>query len=365
MTKRREVFFEYESVTDKPTIAEIEVLCSRAARLSYLSPFELSQAINEHTHINRLTVACKKQGSSRFNLRGVTSLASRGYASNISVRSVNLSNIVGPLLRIIQGSIIIFDNSDTGCQVYMFQVFDEIWISFRGTQLRDMESIKRDLLTDLNFKQHQATYLPEDNRVHTGFDSSYMSVRDEIWKEIEQRFVLEGERPLRIIGHSLGGALATLAALDFYLNFNMSSNSVQSMTVRTFGCPCVGNRSFVDLYNASIKNSKRYVIYMDPVPLLLSEISAFGYAHVNEKVEVNEIKRKHNVENYIRVLCRWAHVDDDIEEEFEDIVDIEEEEDFLHSKPQNLTSLNDNSQILIAGSALLFISVLLYRKYNI
>ena len=40
---------------------------------------------------------------------------------------------------------------------------------------------------------------------------------------------------------------------------------------------------------------------MDPVPLLLSEISAFGYAHVNEKVEVNEIKRKHNVENYIRV----------------------------------------------------------------
>ena len=35
------------------------------------------------------------------------------------------------LIRIIQGSIIIFDNSDTGCQVYMFQVFDEIWISFR------------------------------------------------------------------------------------------------------------------------------------------------------------------------------------------------------------------------------------------
>ena len=72
MTKRREVYFEYESVTDKPTkgniyfslrfftvcpilgaydfilfLAEIEVLCSRAARLSYLSPFELSQAINE------------------------------------------------------------------------------------------------------------------------------------------------------------------------------------------------------------------------------------------------------------------------------------------------------------------------------
>jgi len=106
---------------------------------------------------------------------------------------------------------------------------------------------------------------------------------------------------LRIIGHSLGGALASLAALDFYLNFKPVGTSLESMTVRTFGCPCVGNQSFVDLYNDSIKDSKRYVIYMDPVPLLLSEISAFGYAHVNEKVEVNEIKRKHNVENYIRV----------------------------------------------------------------
>ena len=132
---------------------------------------------------------------------------------------------------------------------------------------------------------------------------------------------------MRIIGHSLGGALASLAALDFYLNFKPVGTSLESMTVRTYGCPCVGNKSFVDLYNESIKgqgskdehksdgskfsrtarqvnllkDSKRYVIYMDPVPLLLSEISAFGYAHVNEKVEVNEIKRKHNVENYIRV----------------------------------------------------------------
>ena len=77
--------------------------------------------------------------------------------------------------------------------------------------------------------------------------------RQELWTEIEQRFVLEGERPLRIIGHSLGGALASLAALDFYLNFKPVGTSLESMTVRTYGCPCVGNKSFVDLYNESIK----------------------------------------------------------------------------------------------------------------
>ena len=77
--------------------------------------------------------------------------------------------------------------------------------------------------------------------------------RQELWTEIERRFVLEGERPLRIIGHSLGGALASLAALDFYLNFKPVGTSLESMTVRTFGCPCVGNQPFVDLYNDSIK----------------------------------------------------------------------------------------------------------------
>ena len=71
MTKRREVYFEYESEqTNQPKVielnlripitcpilgaydvilAEIEVLCSRAARLSYLSPFELTQAWDPRT----------------------------------------------------------------------------------------------------------------------------------------------------------------------------------------------------------------------------------------------------------------------------------------------------------------------------
>jgi len=325
--------------------------------------------------INRLSKLTSSVKISHSNWKGFTSrttrggtISSRNVASRISIRSANLNNIVSPLLRIIQGSIVIYDNSDTNCQVYIFQVFDEIWISFRGTQLGNLESIKKDLLTDLKFKQRQAAYLTEESRVHTGFDASYMSVRKELWTEIEQRFVLEGERPLRIIGHSLGGALASLAALDFYLNFKPVGTSLESMTVRTFGCPCVGNQPFVDLYNESIKDSKRYVIYMDPVPLLLSEISAFGYAHVNEKVEVNEIKRKHNVENYIRVLCRWAHVDDDIEEEIEDIVDIEEEEDFFLHPKSRFSTFNEKiktNNLLIAGGALLVISVLLYRKYNL
>ena len=49
----------------------------------------------------------------------------------------------------------------------------------------------------------------------------YMSVRDELRQEIEGIFAFEGQRPVRIIGHSLGGALATLAALDLQSSMNL------------------------------------------------------------------------------------------------------------------------------------------------
>ena len=147
MTKRREVYFEYESVTDKPTkgnwiepthfshlpdfgctwryfifLAEIEVLCSRAARLSYLSPFEftqawdprinffmadrlirpssglsvrgsLTQAINEHTNvtINRLSKLTSSVKISHSNWKGFTSRTTRGgtiSSRNVASRSV-------------------------------------------------------------------------------------------------------------------------------------------------------------------------------------------------------------------------------------------------------------------------------------
>ena len=62
--------------------------------------------------------------------------------------------------------------------VFLRKKFEtNLYSVFRGTQLGNLESIKKDLLTDLKFKQRQAAYLTEESRVHTGFDASYMSVR--------------------------------------------------------------------------------------------------------------------------------------------------------------------------------------------
>ena len=80
---------------------------------------------------------------------------------------------------------------------------------------------------------------------------------------------------------------------------------------------------------------------MDPVPLLLSEIAALGpYVHVAEFVAMNETRRKHNVEHYIKILCRYAHVDDDIEEEVDEIVDIGTTRVFINLFESQLQSIS-------------------------
>ena len=79
--------------------------------------------------------------------------------------------------------------TDFLCRIEPKKMFPEVLVSFgqkfvtnlylifRGTQLGNLESIKKDLLTDLKFKQRQAAYLTDESRVHTGFDAGYMSVR--------------------------------------------------------------------------------------------------------------------------------------------------------------------------------------------
>ena len=75
-------------------------------------------------------------------------------------------------------------------------------------------------------QQQRPTYLPESCLVHAGFNASYMSLREQLWVEIMERCSKRGKMrstPIRFIGHSLGGALATLASFDFHFNADQRS----------------------------------------------------------------------------------------------------------------------------------------------
>ena len=94
--------------------------------------------------------------------------------------------------------------------------------------------------------------------VHAGFLVAYLSVRDSIWKHFDTN------KPSKIFvtGHSMGGALAILAAFDLRNRYQVP------VTMYNFASPRVGDRGFMHSYNILVPDSYRVVIQGDIVPML-------------------------------------------------------------------------------------------------
>jgi lipase (class 3) len=85
-----------------------------------------------------------------------------------------------------------------------------------------------------------------------------------------------------ISGHSLGGALATLLALDVAANTAFSDPAVYS-----YGSPRTGDSLFASTYNQVVKNSYRIANRLDIVPTLPPPVD---YEHVLNPYELNPIR---------------------------------------------------------------------------
>jgi len=83
-----------------------------------------------------------------------------------------------------------------------------------------------------------------------------------------------------VCGHSLGGALATLLALDVGLN-----TSCRALNAYTFASPRVGDHIFAAFYNACVPFSYRIANRQDLVPKL-PPILPLPYEHVNTQYEL-------------------------------------------------------------------------------
>jgi predicted lipase len=102
--------------------------------------------------------------------------------------------------------------------------------------------------------------------IHTDFWESYEKLFKKI---IETMHTLNFyDKDIYITGHSRGGALAVLFALDNPYNMN-----VKKLT--TFGCPKVGDKKFKESFINRVKfEVNRYVNYLDVVPT----IPIWGYS---------------------------------------------------------------------------------------
>jgi len=141
-------------------------------------------------------------------------------------------------------------------------------------------------------------------QMHRGFAAAYISVREEIHNYLKNH----AAKSVIVTGHSLGGALATLCAVDIQYNF-----SNVAINIYTFGAPRVGNDGFRESFNRRVPNSYRFVYGMDMVSALPRPWQ--GYHHVDTeyglgpRFNLNFLSRRfkdHELANYITALRELA-----------------------------------------------------------
>lgn len=159
---------------------------------------------------------------------------------------------------------------------------------FRGT-----ESIT-DACIDLSFiKQHFRDSAP-GVKVHSGFLYQYNDIFDKLVR------IFDNNKKIIFTGHSLGGALATLAAADckhFAQNY---------ITCVTFGAPRVGNYHFVKYFNRVVHQSERYVLGDD----IVTQNPKILYYHVKGLIHLETKKapfccqsiENHDIDMYVSFL---------------------------------------------------------------
>jgi len=120
-------------------------------------------------------------------------------------------------------------------------------------------------------------------KFHQGFVNAIADIWDPVYQAIDAE-MKASERPLWITGHSLGGALAVLAAW-------LCTRKFQSVhQVYTFGAPMVGNAAASQAINQALPNKIfRYVNGPDPIPKLPQmSLIANEYGHCECEKAVGE-----------------------------------------------------------------------------
>ncbi|XP_010666399.2 probable feruloyl esterase A isoform X2 [Beta vulgaris subsp. vulgaris] len=137
-----------------------------------------------------------------------------------------------------------------------------IIVAFRGTQEHSIQN----WVEDLYWKQLDLDYpdMPEA-MVHHGFYYAYhnTTLRPGVVDAVKRAKKVFGELDLLVIGHSMGGAMAAICALDLTVHHDM-----RNVKVTTFGQPRIGNEAFASYYTQFVPNTIRVTHEHDMVPHL-------------------------------------------------------------------------------------------------
>ncbi|XP_013636274.1 PREDICTED: uncharacterized protein LOC106342041 isoform X1 [Brassica oleracea var. oleracea] len=181
------------------------------------------------------------------------------------------------------------DITDTQVAIWRDARRKRLVIAFRGTEQTKWKDLQTDLMlvpVGLNPERIGGDF-KEEVQVHSGFLSAYDSVRIRIISLLKMAIgyiddVAEHEDKwhVYVTGHSLGGALATLLAIEL-ASSQLAKRGAITVTMYNFGSPRVGNKKFADVYNQKVKDSWRVVNHRDIIPTVPR---LMGYCHVAHPV---------------------------------------------------------------------------------
>jgi hypothetical protein len=179
---------------------------------------------------------------------------------------------------------------DKDSQMIICKYNNKLSITFRGTDSY------RDILTDVNINRVNLSLknIKESHSplVHSGFYNQFLELK----QDIDQVLSDYTDNDIYFSGHSLGGALATIASLKY--KYEYPEKNIHCIT---FGSPRVGNYKFTEYFNNKIDHSYRFVNDNDPVPCIPI---ALRFRHVKGCIWLyeDEIKKE------IKVWRGWRFI---------------------------------------------------------
>ncbi|WP_264329751.1 MULTISPECIES: host RNA manipulator TomO [unclassified Wolbachia] len=163
---------------------------------------------------------------------------------------------------------------------YVFIKDKEITIAYRGSRnlfdyMKDAEMI----LTSSD------GLLPEGGKIHSGFYSLFKDSWDSVYEILkgyanDQKLEIKDFK-INLTGHSMGGAIATIAALCLSVR-----EGAEDLHVATFASPRVFDSAAAEVYEERLgKKTIRVVNQSDFIPSL--PLGSMGYKHVGEQLRIS------------------------------------------------------------------------------
>jgi triacylglycerol lipase len=188
-----------------------------------------------------------------------------------------------------------------------------IYVVFRGTKTIS------EWIADATLSQVAYTYVADGGMTETGFTGVYATIRQVIVDEVNSLAEGGTYTTLSVTGHSLGAALAVLAAPDL-----AQATAFKHPIVYTFAGPRAGDPTFAAQYDSAIETSWRVVNTNDEVPKVPNPVTTvlgpppdfkphlYFYEHVDGEYDitfgkpirsVDDLIYDHSSCNYFATLC--------------------------------------------------------------